>query len=61
VIKVAIIIGSTRPGRNGEAVVHWVRQIARQRQEGTLDHAGLVSLAFLLLTAGHETTANMIR
>ncbi|WP_329081366.1 cytochrome P450 [Streptosporangium sp. NBC_01469] len=36
------------------------RQIARQRQEGTLDHAGLVSLAFLLLTAGHETTANMI-
>jgi cytochrome P450 len=36
------------------------RQIARQRQVGTLDHAGLVSLAFLLLTAGHETTANMI-
>ncbi|WP_431929011.1 cytochrome P450 [Nonomuraea jabiensis] len=36
------------------------RQIARQRQKGTLDHAGLVSLAFLLLTAGHETTANMI-
>ncbi|MEV0391372.1 cytochrome P450 [Nonomuraea sp. NPDC050643] len=36
------------------------RQIARQRQNGALDHAGLVSLAFLLLTAGHETTANMI-
>ncbi|MEQ4726317.1 cytochrome P450, partial [Nonomuraea sp. B19D2] len=36
------------------------QQIARQRQKGTLDHAGLVSLAFLLLTAGHETTANMI-
>ncbi|MEV6867991.1 cytochrome P450 [Streptosporangium subroseum] len=36
------------------------RQITRQRQEGALDHAGLVSLAFLLLTAGHETTANMI-
>ncbi|MFF0866874.1 cytochrome P450 [Nonomuraea sp. NPDC003560] len=36
------------------------RQIARQRQEGVLDHAALVSLAFLLLTAGHETTANMI-
>ncbi|WP_431915624.1 cytochrome P450 [Nonomuraea jabiensis] len=36
------------------------RQIARQRQEGTLDHEGLVSMAFLLLTAGHETTANMI-
>ncbi|MDF5755129.1 cytochrome P450 [Spongiactinospora sp. TRM90649] len=36
------------------------RQIARQRETGALDHAGLVSLAFLLLTAGHETTANMI-
>ncbi|MGW3347380.1 cytochrome P450 [Nonomuraea rubra] len=36
------------------------RQIAGQRRQGTLDHAGLVSLAFLLLTAGHETTANMI-
>ncbi|MFI6538689.1 cytochrome P450 [Nonomuraea sp. NPDC050547] len=37
------------------------RQIARQRREdGAVDHTGLVSLAFLLLTAGHETTANMI-
>ncbi|MDP4510118.1 cytochrome P450, partial [Nonomuraea turcica] len=36
------------------------RQIARQREEGTLDHADLVSMAFLLLSAGHETTANMI-
>ncbi|TDD24466.1 cytochrome P450 [Nonomuraea diastatica] len=36
------------------------RQIARHRQEGTLDHAALVSLAFLLLAAGHETTASMI-
>jgi cytochrome P450 len=36
------------------------RLIAKQREEGTLDHAGLVSMAFLLLGAGHETTANMI-
>ncbi|GAA3235172.1 cytochrome P450 [Nonomuraea helvata] len=36
------------------------RQIARQRRNGALDHTGLVSVAFLLLTAGHETTANMI-
>jgi cytochrome P450 len=36
------------------------RQIARQRAEGTLDHGSLVSMAFLLLLAGHETTANMI-
>jgi cytochrome P450 len=36
------------------------RQVLRQRQTATEDHAALVSLAFLLLIAGHETTANMI-
>ncbi|MFK0143382.1 cytochrome P450 [Streptomyces murinus] len=36
------------------------RQIAKQRADGTLDHESLVSMAFLLLIAGHETTANMI-
>ena len=30
-LKVAIILGSTRPGRNGEAVAHWVYEIARRR------------------------------
>ncbi|MGP4016146.1 cytochrome P450 [Saccharopolyspora sp. 5N708] len=36
------------------------RQIQKQRESGELDHEALVSLAFLLLVAGHETTANMI-
>ncbi|ANY10013.1 cytochrome P450 [Pseudonocardia sp. HH130630-07] len=36
------------------------RQVAAQRAAGTLDREGLVSTAFLLLAAGHETTANMI-
>jgi cytochrome P450 len=36
------------------------RQIAKQRAAGALDHGELVALAFLLLIAGHETTANMI-
>lgn len=37
------------------------RQILRQREAtGTVDRADLVGLSFLLLTAGHETTANMI-
>lgn len=36
------------------------RQIAMQREQGTIDHTSLVSTAFLLLLAGHETTANMI-
>ncbi|RSM54204.1 cytochrome P450 [Amycolatopsis sp. WAC 01376] len=36
------------------------RQILKQQETGEADHAELVSLAFLLLIAGHETTANMI-
>jgi NAD(P)H-dependent FMN reductase len=31
--KIAIIIGSTRPGRNGEAVARWVLDIAKQRSD----------------------------
>ncbi|MFD9887961.1 cytochrome P450 [Amycolatopsis sp. NPDC059027] len=36
------------------------RQIVKQRETGEVDHLGLVATAFLLLIAGHETTANMI-
>ncbi|MGH3493170.1 MAG: cytochrome P450 [Sciscionella sp.] len=36
------------------------RQVLKQRESGRADHEALVSLAFLLLLAGHETTANMI-
>ncbi|HWD06592.1 MAG TPA: cytochrome P450 [Amycolatopsis sp.] len=36
------------------------RQIVKRRAEGTYERAKMVSLAFLLLAAGHETTANMI-
>lgn len=31
--RIAIIIGSTRPGRNGEAVANWVYDIAKQRTD----------------------------
>jgi len=30
-IKIAVIIGSTKPGRNGEAVASWVYEIAQKR------------------------------
>lgn len=36
------------------------RQIIKGRAEGTYRHEALVAMAFLLLLAGHETTANMI-
>lgn len=31
--KIAIILGSTRPGRNGEAVARWVHDIAAKRDD----------------------------
>ncbi|UOQ94795.1 NAD(P)H-dependent oxidoreductase [Halobacillus shinanisalinarum] len=34
---IAIIIGSTRPGRNGEAVAHWVYEIANQRSDAEFE------------------------
>ena len=36
-IRIAIIIGSTRPGRNGEAVAKWVYEIARKRSDAEFD------------------------
>ena len=33
-VRIAIIIGSTRPGRNGEAVTKWVYEIAQKRSDG---------------------------
>ena len=40
-IKIGIIIGSTRPGRNGEAVARWVHGIAAKRSDA---HFELVDL-----------------
>jgi NAD(P)H-dependent FMN reductase len=36
-IKIAIIIGSTRPGRNGEAVAKWVYEIAQKRSDAEFE------------------------
>ncbi|AUX42428.1 cytochrome P450 [Sorangium cellulosum] len=36
------------------------RQVQKQRESGGVDFEGLIGTAFLLLIAGHETTANMI-
>ena len=30
-LRLAIILGSTRPGRNGDAVSHWLYDIAKNR------------------------------
>lgn len=36
------------------------RQILKQREAGEVNYEDLIAMAFLLLIAGHETTANMI-
>ena len=36
-LKVAIIIGSTRPGRNGEAVGRWIYEKAKNRDDAEYD------------------------
>jgi NAD(P)H-dependent FMN reductase len=36
-IRIAIIIGSTRPGRRAEGVAHWVHDAASQRDDATYE------------------------
>jgi NAD(P)H-dependent FMN reductase len=36
-IRIAIILGSTRPGRIGEGVAHWVEQIAAKRNDAEFE------------------------
>jgi NAD(P)H-dependent FMN reductase len=37
-LRVAIILGSTRPGRNGEAVAKWVYEIAKKRSDAEFEY-----------------------
>lgn len=37
VVRIGIIIGSTRPGRNGEAVARWVYEQARKRTDAEFE------------------------
>ncbi len=36
-LRIAIIIGSTRPGRNGEAVAKWVYEVAQERTDAEFE------------------------
>src|SRR6266404_9990925 len=36
-IKIAIILGSTRPGRKGEAVAKWVHEVASKRSDAEFE------------------------
>jgi NAD(P)H-dependent FMN reductase len=49
VTRIGIIIGSTRPGRHGEAIGHWVDAVAQQRQDADFDLIDLVDVGLPLL------------
>lgn len=47
--KIAIIIGSTRPGRNGEAVAKWVHEIAKKRSDAEFELVDITDFNLPLL------------
>ncbi len=47
--KIGIIIGSTRPGRNGEAVGTWVYEVARHRTDAEFELVDLLDYKLPLL------------
>jgi NAD(P)H-dependent FMN reductase len=48
-IRTAIVIGSTRPGRNGEAVARWMLDIARKRTDASFELVDLKDFDLPLL------------
>jgi NAD(P)H-dependent FMN reductase len=47
--RIAIIIGSTRPGRNGEAVARWVYEIASKRSDAEYELVDIAEFNLPLL------------
>ena len=48
-LRIAIILGSTRPGRNGEAVARWVHDYARQRGDAEYEVVDIAEFNLPLL------------
>jgi NAD(P)H-dependent FMN reductase len=48
-IKVAVILGSTRPGRNGEAVAKWIYEIAQKRSDANFELVDILDYELPLL------------
>ena len=48
-LKIAIIVGSTRPGRNGEAVARWVHAIASKRKDAQYELVDIAEFNLPLL------------
>ncbi len=48
-LKVGIILGSTRPGRNGEAVAKWTFEIAKKRSDAEFEYVDIKDFNLPLL------------
>src|SRR5215211_8709814 len=48
-IRIAVILGSTRPGRNGEAVARWVFEIAQKRTDAEFEFVDIKDFNLPLL------------
>ncbi len=48
-LKIAIVTGSTRPGRNKEAVANWVYRIAKERKHAEFELVDIASYNLPLL------------
>jgi len=47
--RIAVVTGSTRPGRNNEAVARWVHQLARQRTDAEFELVDIADYRLPLL------------
>ena len=47
--RIGIIVGSTRPGRNGEAVARWVHELASQRTDAEFEVVDIADFGLPLL------------
>jgi NAD(P)H-dependent FMN reductase len=50
--RIGIIIGSTRPGRNGEAVAQWAFELASKRSDAQFELVDLADFSLPLLDEG---------
>jgi NAD(P)H-dependent FMN reductase len=48
-VKIAIVVGSTRPGRNGEAVARWVHDLASKRTDALFELVDIATYDLPLL------------
>jgi len=56
--KIGIIIGSTRPGRNGEAVAKWVYELATKRTDAEFELIDLIDYNLPILDEPYPAVYN---